>query len=72
MIKMGYQRVLEKIDDIEQNFSNAVTMGSRSGIGKIIFKYFHSLSKICGNSSVSSRMAETVTQSTMSQLKITR
>ena len=41
-IKKGYNRVLEKIKDIRQRFSTAVTTRSRSGSGKIILEYYDS------------------------------
>ena len=36
-IKKGYGRVKEKVKEIRQSFSQAVTTGSRSGSGKIVF-----------------------------------
>ena len=36
LIKKGYSRVMEKIKELRQKFSNAVTTGSRSGSGKSV------------------------------------
>ena len=49
-IKKGYNRVLEKIKDIRQRFSTAVTTGSISGSGKIILEYFDKLVLVWGGS----------------------
>ena len=37
LIKRGYLRVKEKVKDIRQSFSQAVTTGSRSRSGKLVF-----------------------------------
>ena len=47
-IKKGYIRVKEKLKEIRQNFSNAITTGSRSGSGKIVLKHFDKLKQIWG------------------------
>ena len=39
LIKKGYQRVQEKLKEIRQNFSVAVTTGRRSGSGKIVLDF---------------------------------
>ena len=49
-IKKGYNRVLEKIKDIHQRFSMAVTTGRRSGSGKVILEYYDKLVLIWGGS----------------------
>ena len=49
-VKKGYNRVLEKIKDIRQRFSTAVTTGSRSGSGKIILEYYDKLVLVWGGS----------------------
>jgi hypothetical protein len=50
LIKKGYSRIKEKIKDIRQNFSQAVTNGRRSGSGKIVFKHYNELVVIWGGS----------------------
>lgn len=49
-IKKGYQRVQEKLKEIRQNFSTAVTTGRRSGSGKIILDFYDELVQIWGGS----------------------
>ena len=49
-IKKGYNRVLEKIKDMRQRFSTAVTTRSRSGSGKIILEYYDKLILAWGGS----------------------
>ena len=49
-IKQGYNRILEKIKDIRQRFSNAVVQGSRSGSGKIVMEHYDRLKVIYGGS----------------------
>ena len=46
LIKKGYSRIKEKIKDIRQNFSQAVT--NRSGSGKIVFEHCDKLIVIWG------------------------
>ena len=48
LIKTGYNRILEKVKDIRQKFSNALTSGTRSGSGKIILEHFDLLKQIYG------------------------
>ena len=36
-------RIIEKVKDIRQSFSKAVTTGTRSGSGKIVFEFFDKL-----------------------------
>ena len=50
MIKKGYNRVQEKLKEIRQSFSKAVTTGSRSGSGKIVLEHFDQLVRIWGGS----------------------
>ena len=49
-IKKGYQRVQEKLKEIRQNFSTAVTTGRRSGSGKIVLQFYDELVQIWGGS----------------------
>lgn len=48
LIKKGYNRVQEKIKEIRQNFSNAVTAGTRSGSGKLVLEHYDRLVLIWG------------------------
>ena len=50
LVKKGYSRIKEKIKDIRQNFSQAVTNGRRSGSGKIVFEHYDELIVIWGGS----------------------
>ncbi|XP_065640270.1 uncharacterized protein LOC136072834 [Hydra vulgaris] len=50
LIKRGYTRVQEKIKEIRQNFSLAVTSGRRSGSGKIVLEFYDHLVQIWGGS----------------------
>ena len=50
LIKKGYTRIQEKLKEIRQNFSHAVTTGSRSGSGKIVLEFFDQLKQIWGGS----------------------
>ncbi len=49
-IKKGYQRVQEKLKEIRQNFSTAVTTGRRSGSGKVVLDFYDELVQIWGGS----------------------
>ena len=49
-IKKGYARIKEKVKDIRQSFSNAVTTGRRSGSGKIVFEHYDRLVSLWGGS----------------------
>ncbi|PFX19644.1 hypothetical protein AWC38_SpisGene15925 [Stylophora pistillata] len=40
LVKKGYSRVMEKIKELRQKVSNAVTMGSRSGSGKLVIEFY--------------------------------
>ena len=50
MIKRGYNRVEEKLKEIRQSFSKAVTTGSRSGSGKLVLEHYDQLVQIWGGS----------------------
>ena len=50
MISKGRSRIVEKVKDIRQKFSKAVTSGTRSGSGKIVFQFYDKLIKIWGGS----------------------
>ena len=50
LIKRGYQRVQEKVKEIRQNFSIAVTSGRRSGSGKVVLEFYDELVQIWGGS----------------------
>ena len=47
-IKLGYSRVMEKIKEIRQGFTKAVTTGKRSGSGKIVAEFYDDLNNIFG------------------------
>jgi hypothetical protein len=49
-IKRGYQRIHEKLKDIRQNFSIAITSGRRSGSGKVVLEFYDELVQIWGGS----------------------
>ena len=46
----GRNRIIEKVEDIRQNFSKAVTAGTRSRSGKIVYEFFDKLVTIWGGS----------------------
>ena len=46
----GRNRIIEKVKGIRQNFSKAVTTGTRSGSGKIVYEFFDKLVTIWGGS----------------------
>ena len=39
-IQKGHQRIQEKVKEIRQNFSKAVTTGKRSGSGKLVYEFY--------------------------------
>ena len=39
-IRVGYNRVMERVKELRQGFSNAVTAGSRSGSGKLVLEFY--------------------------------
>ena len=46
----GRNRIIEKVEDIRQNFSKAVTTGTRSRSGNIVYEFFDKLVTIWGGS----------------------
>ena len=46
----GRNRIIKKAKDIRQNFSKAVTTGTRSGSGNIVYEFFDKLVTIWGGS----------------------
>ena len=50
LIRRGYTRVQEKLKEIRQKFSEAVTSGRRSGSGKVILEFYDQLVQIWGGS----------------------
>ena len=44
----GRNRIIEKVEDIRQNFSKAVTAGTRSRSGKIVYEFVDKLVTIWG------------------------
>ena len=53
LITKGHGRIHQKIKEIRQNFSKAVTSGTRSGSGKMVFEFYDDLVTIWGGSSAS-------------------
>ena len=51
MRKNGYQRIKQKIKDLRQDYRNAVTIGRRSGCGKLVEDNWNCLKNIWGSSS---------------------
>ena len=49
-MKRGYDRVLEKTKEIRKTFSTAVTAGTRSGSGQIVYENYDILVQIYGGS----------------------
>ena len=47
-IQKGHQRIQEKVKEIRQNFSKAVTTGKRSGSGKLVYEFYDELVRIWG------------------------
>ena len=50
LIKKGYTRVQEKVKEVRQNFSSAITSGRKSGSGKIVLEFYDELVQIWGGS----------------------
>jgi len=50
MIKLGYNRIKEKLKSVRQDYSKAVVSGTRSGSRKIVLQYFDDLASIWGGS----------------------
>ena len=46
--RKGYNRVMEKVKEVRQSFSKAVTSSTRSGNGRIVFDHYDALKKIYG------------------------
>ena len=53
MIKKGYGRVHEKIQELRQGFSKAVVQGTRSGSGKMVIEFYDLMIQIWGGSPAS-------------------
>ena len=49
-MRRGRNRIIEKVKEIRQNFSKAVTIGTRSGSGKIVYEFVDKLVTIWGGS----------------------
>ena len=47
-IRVGYNRVMEKVKELRQGFSNAVTAGSRSKSGKLVLEFYDLMVQIWG------------------------
>ena len=47
-IAKGRSRIVEKVKDVRQNFSKAVTLGTKSGSGKIVYEFYDKLIEIWG------------------------
>ena len=47
-IRVGYNRVMEKVKELRQGFSNAVTAGSRSGSRKLVLEFYDLMVQIWG------------------------
>ena len=50
LIKIGHQRIKQKIKDLRQDYRNAVTVGRRSGSGKLVEDNWDILNNILGGS----------------------
>ena len=50
LINKGYNRVVEKVKEVRQNFSKAVVQGTRSGCGKFVYEFYDKLITIWGGS----------------------
>ena len=49
-IKIGYERVNHKIDDVRQDYWKTVNEGRRSGIGKLVIDNWNLLKDLWGSS----------------------
>lgn len=47
-IRKGYGRVMEKVKELRQGFSSAVTAGTRSGSGKLVMEFYDLIVQIGG------------------------
>ena len=81
MIRVGYNRIKEKLKSIRQDYSKAVVAGTRSGSGKIVIQYFDDLVLIWGGSPAteplpcgvdSARLSASLPDSTPDEEKIER
>ncbi len=50
LISKGRNRIIEKVKDVRQSFSKAVTCGTRSGSGKIVCEHYDKLVNLWGGS----------------------
>ena len=50
LIEKGNKQIIEKVIEIRQNFAKVVFAGSRSGSGKIVYKFYNKLVLIWGGS----------------------
>ena len=49
LIQRGHQRVQEKVKEIRRNFAKAVTAGTRSGSGRIVYEFYDDLVSVWGD-----------------------
>ena len=49
-VKLGYQRIKEKVKNVRQDYRSAVNKGTRSGSGKVVQDNYDLLSDIWGGS----------------------
>eukprot|EP00795_Rhopilema_esculentum_P011007 gene11007-19848_t len=47
-VTKGYSRIKEKIKELRQKFNNAVTLGTRSGSGKLVLEFYDLMVQIWG------------------------
>ncbi len=66
-LKKGHLRIVEKLKEIRQNFSKAVTAGTRSGSGKFVYEFYEILVGIWGGSATTEPLAYGITSSLMNQ-----
>ena len=52
-VKKGYSSIKEKIKELRQKFSNAVTLGTRSGSGKLVLEFYDLMVQIWGGTPTS-------------------
>eukprot|EP00112_Aurelia_sp_Birch-Aquarium-sp1_P012165 Seg2556.3 transcript_id=Seg2556.3/GoldUCD/mRNA.D3Y31 product="hypothetical protein" protein_id=Seg2556.3/GoldUCD/D3Y31 len=70
LISWGHARIQEKVKEIRQNFSKAVTAGTRSGSGKIVYEFYDDLFMIWGGSPSSEHLSFGVGSSSFSESDI--
>ena len=56
LIRKGYDRVIEKVKSVRQDYRSAVNKGTRSGSGKIVQDNYDLLSDIWGGSPPTTKM----------------